>query len=27
METNHEGSNHILLFTVFNPMYPITVVS
>ena len=22
-----EGSNHILLFTIFNPMYPITVVS
>ncbi len=22
-----EGANHILLFTVFNPMYPITVVS
>ena len=27
MDTNHEGTNHILLFTVFNPMYPITVVS
>lgn len=25
--SNHEGTNHILLFTVFNPMYPITVVS
>lgn len=22
-----DGANHILLFTVFNPMYPITVVS
>ena len=27
LDGNHEGSNHILLCTVFNPMYPITVVS
>ncbi len=27
LDGNHEGTNHILLFTVFNPMYPITVVN
>lgn len=26
-ELNEQPVNHILLFTVFNPLYPITVVS